>query len=114
MFIGDKSIKDTSEDGDFRIVNFVDEAMPVRLHKDIYEKVVSEVENKGTVQDIVFYHLARKFLAELALYGMEFYAVEGVGTSMQVLAHNLREEEIAKKFNCKSPYNIRLVDILPI
>jgi len=100
MFIGEKQIKETFNEGEDKIKIIFEDSPETIMNKELFEKVKTEEKNRGTITDVVNHYLATKFLAELADYNLEYYMVENVGVAMKVLAHNLREEAIRKTFKC--------------
>ena len=113
MWIGEKKIKGVLdvEDGYVK-VGFKDNAPDAILKKNLYDMIITEEKRNGTVTDVVRKVLAFKFLEEMANLGLEFYMAEHVGQGIATLAHNMREEVVAKKFGCKSLLDIKLSDLV--
>jgi hypothetical protein len=108
MFIGSKEVKVTMPKGEKELsVEFDDETSTV-INKELYDLIKSEEKGAGNVTDNVNDFFARKFLAELAYYELGHYFVRNVANSMEVLAHNLREELFKKTFNCTGGDDINL------
>ena len=92
MFIGELEVTDIVKSGESLEIHFEGEHPSVTLRESLYDIIKSEEKRAGNISDVVNHVLSTKFLSEMADFGLEFYAVEGVGTAMRVLAHNLREE----------------------
>jgi len=114
MWIGEYKIKGVfdAKDKKFKTVSFKNEHPDVTLQKDLYDMVVREEKGRGNVTDAVNHVLATKFLAEMAEYGLEHYMAANIGTAMQTLAHNMREELIKKTFNCTGGDSIPLSKLM--
>lgn len=113
MYIGKNKVKDESIDPETGDVNVtLDDKQKIRINKELYDKIKTEKEGEGTITDVVRDRLAREFLAQLAMYDLEFYLVDHVAQGMSTLAHNLREEAIAEKFGCQSAMNISISELL--
>lgn len=100
MFIGDKEIKMTTEKDEKTItVEFANDPS-VTINKELFDLIKSEEKGNGSITDNINHYFGRKFLAELAYYGLEHYFATSTGVAMETLAHNLREELFRKTFNC--------------
>lgn len=113
MFIGNKRIKVVLDDKDGMVkVDFGDSS--TLINKDLLELIQTKEEGKGNVTDNVNDYFARKFLAELAYYGLGFYFSGSVGIAMQTLSHNLREELFRDTFKCTGADDINLKLLLKL
>lgn len=111
MFIGTKEIKVIldNEDGKSVDIEFVEAENPsVKLNKELFDLIKSEEKSTGNITDQVNHYFAKKFVAELAYYGLEFYSASNIGTAMGVLAHNLREDLFRKTFDCDGADSVSL------
>lgn len=100
-YIGQYKIKgeQVNEDGTMTI-RFKDHEEVV-FTRNLYELVVSQEPLKNaSVTDAVTHVIAVKFLDELAGYNLDYYFVKTIGTKLEVLAHNLREDLIRRTFDC--------------
>jgi len=108
MYIGEEEIKITTPDGDNSLkLDFADKSSTI-INKDLYELVSSKEKGSGNITDNINHYFAKKFVAELSVYDLEFYFANSVSASMGVLAHNLREELLKKTFDCSGGDSIRL------
>lgn len=115
MFIGRKKIKTVKETDDPTIkeVTFMDKSS-VKIKQTLLDMIKRDEVGEGEVTDSVLHVIGAKFLQELADYDLEFYMVEMVAARLQTFIHNLREEAVGKKFNCKGNSDIKIKDILNI
>lgn len=114
MFIGNKEIKmelDQENGVDVKI-EFSDDTSVI-INKELFNLIKSEEKNDGNVSDNINHYFAKKFVAELAFYGLDFYFANNVGIAMGTLAHNLRESLLSKTFNCTGGDSINLKLLLP-
>ena len=116
MFIGNSEIDSVlyNDEDDQVTVMFKDdkEHGSITIHKDILNMVQSTVAQDGNIHDLIAHQMAKRFIAELASYDLEFYTVENIASAMRVLAHNLREEAIGKAFACTGALDMKLEKIL--
>jgi len=98
MFIGENKIKDSKEVDGVVTVSFKHDHPTVELQKNLFDMIVSEKKDRGTITDKINFVVATKFILELSDYGLEFNAVDNISASMQTLAHNLRENLFTKSF----------------
>lgn len=84
----------------------------IDINSKLLKELVTEEEGKGNITDNINDYFARKFVAELAYYDLDYYFVKSVGIAMEVLSHNLREELIRKTFNCSGGDAINLKKLL--
>jgi len=109
MFIGTKEIKITLDKDEKNLsVEFVDDNNSVVINKELFDLIKSETKGTGNVTDNINDLFARKFLAELAYYDLGFYFCRNIANSIEVLAHNLREELLRSTFNCSGGDDINL------
>jgi hypothetical protein len=109
MFIGNKEVKMEleQENGVDVKIEFGDDTSTV-INKELFDLIKSEDKNDGNVSDNINHYFAKKFVAELAYYGLDFYFANNVGVAMGTLAHNLREELFSKTFKCTGGDTINL------
>jgi len=108
MFIGSKKIEGTFDLENNMVKVEFDDSSSTEMNKDLLALIQHEEKGEGTITDAVNHYFATKFVAELAMYDLGFYFTTGIGTAMQVLAHNLREQLIRKTFNCTGGDDINL------
>jgi hypothetical protein len=109
MFIGNKKIKAQFEqENGVDIKLEFDDNTDVVINKELFELIKSEKKNDGNVTNNINHYFAKKFVAELAYYGLDFYFANNVGVAMGTLAHNLREELFSKTFKCTGGDTINL------
>ncbi len=114
MFIGNREIKATfEEENGIDIKLELDDDSSVVINKELFDFVKSEEKGDGNISDNINYYFAKKFIAELAYYGLDFYFANNVGIAMGTLAHNLREDLFKKAFNCTGGDTINLKLLLP-
>jgi len=111
MYIGNVKIKSEKVKGDKTTVKLKDNT-EFDINSKLLEKIKTEKEGNGNVTDVVSDYFSRKFLAELALYDLDYIFAMNVGSGIATLAHNLREVAIGKAFNCSSPETIKLSKLL--
>jgi hypothetical protein len=111
-FIGNKEIEKHSNISATQVEVKVKDGEPFVIHKDIYDGIVTDELGEGTITDNVNNYFARKFLAELAHYDLDFYFSKQIGMKLEILAHNLREQKIAEKFDAVTSDSIKLSKIL--
>ena len=111
MYIGNQKIANEVIRDDVVEVTFKDKTSFI-IKRELLDKIKTEVSGSGNVTDNVTDYFSRKFLAELALYDLDYMFVMDVSSGIATLAHNLREEAIGKKFNCSSTETIKLSKIL--
>ncbi|MEY2595075.1 MAG: hypothetical protein RI965_347 [Bacteroidota bacterium] len=110
MFIGEKEIKSqevSEKDPNYIILELEDGYKPT-IHKDLFALLATEEKGDGLITDHVRDYFARKFVAELAQYGIEYYLVSQIGIGMETLCHNLREDLFRHTFECGGANEIRL------
>jgi len=113
-FIGEREIAFFTAEADGSIVNVVfKEGEPAKLSGTLFFHLKTDEKGSGSLTDNINHYFAKKFLAELAEEGMEYYFVENVGTAMRILAHNLREDAIRKAFECSGGDAIPLIKLIP-
>lgn len=114
MFIGEKEIKEIEHSGDGDcVVLFMDESQS-KISEKMLDFIQSDVEQKGTITDVVRMKLASKYLQDMADFGLENNMVEQVSMGMQTLAHNLREEAIGKALGCTGALDIKLSKLIEV
>lgn len=101
MYIGNQKIKSEKEDGNIVEVVMKDKTT-FKIHKELLKQIKTKKDGEGSIADNINNYFARKFVAELAYYNLDFYFVGNISQSMGVLAHNLREELLRNTFNCSS------------
>jgi hypothetical protein len=111
MYIGEKEIKATFDEGDSIKVEFVDEPS-CSIDKKLFEIIKSEEKGVGNVTDATVHYFSKLFLAQLAEYDLEMYMIEGVSQGIRTLAHNLREGLISKTFKCDGALGIKLKTLI--
>jgi hypothetical protein len=111
-FIGEKEIINFTEEGDKVVIGFKDQASTVTMNKSLFEAVVKDAKGNGEITDCVRDFLARKILAELAYYDLDFYMISHIAVGIETLAHNLREDIIGKTFNCTGASDIKIKKLL--
>ena len=112
MFIGAKEIKMTTEKDETKIVlEFLDEPSII-MNKELFDLIKSEEKGNGNVTDNINNHFARKYLAELAYYDLDYYFSGSVALATETLAHNLREELFARAFGSTGANDIKLIKLL--
>lgn len=112
MFIGNKSVKMVNEKDEKTVVlEFLDEPS-VTINKELFELVKTDEKGNGNVTDNINNYFARKFLAELAYYNLDYYFASSVSIAIETLAHNLREELFAKAFGSTGANDIKLIKLL--
>lgn len=85
-----------------------DDSTSIVINKELLDLIKTEEKGNGNVTDNINDFFARKFLAELAYYNLGYYFSRNVASSIEVLAHNLREELLKKTFNCSGGDDISL------
>ena len=111
MYLGELEIKLVTriEDNDDEVkVNFEGEHTEITINKELLDNLTTSEKGKGNIMDNVNHYFAKIFLAQLSMYGLEYYTVDSVTMAMRVLAHNLRENAIKKAFNCSGGDSIKL------
>jgi len=113
-FIGDREVVkfDACDGGEFVEVEFAD-GFKTKMSGTLFYHLKRDERGQGSVTDNVNHYFAKRFLAELALNGLEYYFVNNVATAMGVLAHNLREEAIKEAFQCSGGDAIPLTKLIP-
>lgn len=108
MYIGNKEIKtvETLENGVSKVT--MAEGEPFEISTELLGKIQTDTEGQGSITDNINNYFARKFLAELAYYGLDYYFAKHIGISLEVLAHNSREQKIAELFGATSSDSIKL------
>jgi len=114
LYIGEKKIRavmvDTKDD---TIVNITfKDNTEVALKQKLFDLIKMENKGNGTVTECVNAYVARKFLLELADYGLTVSSLEGVAGAIGNLANNLKEIKIGEKFGVSHTLNIKLSDIV--
>ena len=113
-FLGNREIKevvDLVEKPGFVEVTLEDDQKSV-LNKDLFALVELQEKGNGSVTDVVTDYFARKFIAELSQFDLDFYFSSLVSRSMETLAHNAREQLFANTFGCSSANDISLRTIV--
>lgn len=111
-FIGNKEIESQSNISATQVDVKMKDGCPFTMHKDIFDGIVTEEIGEGSITDNVNNYFARKFLAELAHYDLDFYFAKQIGMKLEILAHNLREQKIAEKFDAVTSDSIKISRIL--
>lgn len=114
MFIGDKEVKMTTEKDEKTIVVEFSGDPSITINKELFDLIKSDEKGNGNVTDNINAYFARKFLAELAYYNLEYCFAGSTGIAMETLAHNLREELFRKTFNCGGANNINISNLLNV
>lgn len=117
MFIGKKKIESImdKENGIDVVVSFEEENnSDITINKELLSLIQSEEEGEGNVTDNITHFFAKKFVSELAYYGLEYYFSRNIGVSMETLSHNLREELFRATFECSGGDDINLRLLLGI
>lgn len=112
MFIGSKEIRATFDDANDMLKVELDDDSTTLINKDLLALIQTEEKGDGNITDSINHYFATRFLAELAMYDLNYYFIDNVGTAMSVLAHNLREELIKKTFDCSGGNDIRLKTLI--
>ena len=99
MYIGNQKVKSERENGDMVDIVMKDKTT-FTINKELLEQIKTEKKGEGSITDNVNHYFARKFVAELAYYDLDFYFIGNIGQKMEVLAHNLREKLFRKTFDC--------------
>ena len=107
MYIGNQKIKSEEANGDMVDIIMKDKTT-FTINKELLEQIKTDSNGEGSVTDNVNNYFARKFIAELAYYNLDFYFVGNIGQSMGVLVHNLREELFRNTFDCSGGDGIAL------
>lgn len=110
MYIGDKKVKVTIK-GEIVIVN-PENGTKFEINKELWEKIKSDKKGLGNVTDIINDYFCRKFLAELALYDLDYMFAMSIGSGIATLAHNLREQAIGKALDCSCSETVKLSKII--
>lgn len=100
MFIGIEKIESTFEQKDNKVKINLGDKKEFTMNKDLFELLKTEEEGIGNIEDNINHYFATKFLAELSMYGLKFYHIENVLMKLENLSHNLREQMVARKFDC--------------
>ncbi len=108
QFIGNKKIKKTEVLTNGKINVIMAEGEPFEISEKIFNGIKTEKVGQGNITDNINSFFARKFLAELALEDLDFSFAKNVGMSLEILAHNLREQKISESFKAPSSDNIKL------
>ena len=107
MYIGNKKINSSELDENTILVKLKDNT-ETKISKELFDIIATEEKGDGTIMDNINNYFAKKFVAELAYYNLDFYMVQNVAQAMGVLSHNLREGLIRKTFNCSGGDTIPL------
>lgn len=116
MYIGEYKIKGVKEEDGVATVSYKDrKKTPTVLNANLLELLRSPEPIKGGesyITDATVNLLATKFIAEMADLGLDIGMVAHVSQGMNTLAHNLREEAIAKAFDCAGGLDIKLTKLI--
>jgi len=112
MFIGNKEVRTKDLENGKVLVIVLEDKSEIEINKELYDIIVTEKVGDGTIMDNINNYFARKFVAELAYFDLEFYMVANIAQSMGVLVHNLREELLRKTFSCQGGDTISLKKLL--
>lgn len=107
MYIGNKKINSSELDENTILVKLKDNT-ETKISKELFDIIATEEKGDGTIMDNINNYFAKKFVAELAYYNLDFYMVQNVAQAMGVLSHNLRESLIRKTFECSGGDTIPL------
>jgi len=107
MYIGNNKITFSELDENTILVKLKDNS-ETKISKELFDIIATEKKGDGTIMDNINNHFAKKFVAELAYYNLDFYMVSNVAQSMGVLTHNLREVLLRKTFECSGGETIPL------
>ena len=113
-FIGEREIKEVVEVADkpgFVEITLEDDQKSV-MNADLFALIENQEKGNGTITDVVTDYFARKMVAELAQYDLDFYSTGLIARSIETLAHNAREQLFANTFGCTSAYDISLRTIV--
>lgn len=109
MYIGDKKIKAQFEQENKTDLKLeFDDGSDVVINAKLFDLIKSKVKNDGNITDSINHYFAKKFVAELAYYNLDFYFANNIGVAMGTLSHNLREELFKKAFDCSGAETIKL------
>lgn len=113
LYIGNRLISETKEEGDIMKVLFKakkgKEREEIELPLPVYKLIVTKDLQKGQLHEILQDKLARKLLKDMGPYLIPIYQVPGVTQRMENLIHNMTQEQMAKKFGVEV-YNDILVN----
>jgi hypothetical protein len=107
MFIGELEVASVEKTDGVAHVTFTDETTG-KVNENLYDLICSEEKGNGNITDNVRDFFARKFLAELSTYDLNYYLISNIAISMETLGHNLREQLLAKTFGCTGGNDISL------
>lgn len=100
-YIGQYKIKGEQIHEDEMITVRFKDHEDIKISQSLFELVISEEPLKNaSITDAITHVIAVKFLDELAKYNLDYYFVKTIGTKLEVLAHNLREDLIRRTFDC--------------
>lgn len=111
MYIGKLKIRSEKVERDVVKVKLKDNT-EFEIHKELLEKIKTAEKGNGNVTDTINDYFSRKFLAELAMYDLDYMFAMNVGSGIATLAHNLREQAISKVFDCSCSETIKLSKIV--
>ena len=117
QYLGPKKIRmvmpNKEDDRDLN-VEFKD-GVKITIRQKLFNIMVSDTKTKSSddnLTDAVNYFIAKKFVCDLADYGMEKYQITSIADAVGTLIHNLVEAKIGEKFGCDSSDRIKIEDIL--
>lgn len=111
MYIGNQKIKEEVEKDGITTVTLKDKTS-FEINTELLSKIKTETDGIGNVTDNVADYLSRKFLAEIAMYDLNYIFAMSISEGIATLAHNLREQAIGKKFDCSGTETIKISKIL--
>lgn len=112
-YIGQYKIKKATHNPDGTTTVTFQKKTEVTLARGLFELVASEEPlANAEITDAITHTIAVKFLDELANYNLDYYFVKTIGTKLEVLAHNLREDLIRRTFDCSGGDAISLKKLL--
>jgi len=97
MFIGTHEIETSEVDGDFTKIVFKD-GLDLRIKTELLEAIQTEAEDKGSYADVISFHFAKKFLAELSINELPASYVEVIPQYMSNILSNSYDDLIDKTF----------------
>lgn len=111
MYIGEKEIKATFPDGEKDLKVELADGGTIIINKELFDLIKSEKKGEGDITDHVRDYFARKFVTEMAYYGLTYAFVSVIGNGMDNIIWNLRENAIKKAFDCPGSTEIKLISL---
>ena len=111
QYIGKKKVKNVLGEDDTYIVTFDDKSVG-RFKKALFDMIARDKEGEGEVYDVIRAIFAKKYVLDMADYGIDYLTCRHISMGIENLCHNMRETAIAKKFGVNTTDNMTISQVL--